>query len=41
VQRGLDLLVEFDHLAADTSGGKPGYGGRPRVTYRINPASRE
>jgi putative DNA primase/helicase len=40
LQRGLDLLVEFDHLAADTPGGKPGYGGRPKVTYRINPASR-
>jgi Protein of unknown function (DUF3987) len=41
VQRGLDLLVEFDHLAADTPGGKPGYGGRPKVTYRINPALRK
>ena len=41
VQRGIDLLVDLDHLAADTSGGKPGYGGRPKVTYRINPASRK
>jgi uncharacterized protein DUF3987 len=40
VQRGIDLLVELDHLAADTSGGKPGFGGRPKVSYRINPASR-
>jgi putative DNA primase/helicase len=40
VQRGLDLLVELDHLAADASSGGPSFGGRPRVTYRINPASR-
>jgi hypothetical protein len=41
VQRGIDLLVELDHLAADTSSGKSGYGGRPKVTYRVNPASRK
>jgi Protein of unknown function (DUF3987) len=41
VQRGIDLLVDLDHVAVDTSGGKPGYGGRPKVTYRINPASRK
>jgi putative DNA primase/helicase len=40
VGRGLDLLVELDHLAADATG-NPGYGGRPRVSYRINPASRQ
>jgi putative DNA primase/helicase len=40
VQRGLDLLVDLDHLAADVSGGKPGSRGRPKVTYRINPASK-
>jgi Protein of unknown function (DUF3987) len=39
VQRGIDLLVDLDHLSADTSGGKPGHGGRPKVTYRMNPAS--
>jgi len=39
VRRGLDLLVELDHLAADVTG-NPGYGGRPKVSYRINPASR-
>jgi Protein of unknown function (DUF3987) len=39
VRRGLDLLVELDHLAANVSG-TPGYGGRPKVAYRINPASR-
>jgi Protein of unknown function (DUF3987) len=36
VQRGLDLLVELDHLAAVTE--KSNYGGRPKVSYRINPA---
>jgi Protein of unknown function (DUF3987) len=39
VRRGLDLLVELDHLAADVAGKNPGYGGRPKVSYRINPAS--
>jgi Protein of unknown function (DUF3987) len=39
VRRGLDLLVELDHLAADVTG-NPGYGGRPKVSYRINPASK-
>jgi putative DNA primase/helicase len=37
VQRGIDLLVELDHLAADASDAKPA-GGRPKVSYRINPA---
>jgi putative DNA primase/helicase len=40
VRRGLDLLVELDHLAADATG-NPGCRGRPKVSYRINPASRE
>ncbi len=40
VRRGLDLLVELDHLAADASG-NPGCRGRPKVPYRINPALRE
>ena len=40
VRRGLDLLVELDHLAADATG-NPGCRGRPKVCYRINPASRE
>src|SRR6516165_10695256 len=39
VRRGLDLLVELDHLAADVSS-TASYGGRPKVSYRINPASR-
>jgi len=39
VRRGLDLLVDLDHLAAQVSG-NTGYGGRPKVSYRINPASR-
>jgi hypothetical protein len=38
IQRGLDLLIELDHLAEMTAG-KAGYGGRPKVSYRINPAS--
>ena len=38
VRRGLDLLVELDHLAADVTG-NPGYGGRPKLSYRINPAT--
>ena len=37
VQRGLDLLAELDHLAAVTE--KSNYGGRPKVSYRINPAN--
>jgi putative DNA primase/helicase len=39
VQRGLDLLVELDHLAA-VEAGKTIYGGRPKTSYRINPATR-
>jgi len=39
VRRGLDLLVDLDHLAAQVSG-NTGYGGRPKVSYRINPVSR-
>jgi hypothetical protein len=39
VRRGLDLLVELDHLA-EIAAQKPSYGGRPKVTYKINPASR-
>jgi putative DNA primase/helicase len=36
VQSGLNLLVEFDWLAADQiTGGSAG--GRPRTVYRINP----
>jgi hypothetical protein len=38
VRRGLDLLVELDHLA-EIEAQKTGYGGRPKVSYRINPAS--
>src|SRR5262249_21983237 len=41
VQRGIRLLGELRPPAAAQSGGKPGYGGRPKVTYRINPASRK
>ena len=37
VQRGIDLLVDLDHLAGDASSGSVG---RPKVTYRINPASK-
>jgi hypothetical protein len=37
VHRGLDLLVDLDHLVADTVAA----GGRPKVSYRINPASGE
>src|SRR5262245_24139146 len=37
VQRGIDLLVDLDHLAADASSSSVG---RPKVTYRINPASK-
>jgi putative DNA primase/helicase len=40
VQCGLDLLVDLDHLAADAAG-NAGYGGRPKVTYRINPATKD
>jgi Protein of unknown function (DUF3987) len=40
VRRGLDLLVELDHLA-EIAAQKTSYGGRPKVTYKINPASRE
>jgi putative DNA primase/helicase len=36
VQRGLDLLAELGHLAAVTE--KSNYGGRPKVSYQINPA---
>jgi hypothetical protein len=36
VQRGLDLLVDLDHLAPEVTGN----GGRPKVAYRINPASK-
>jgi putative DNA primase/helicase len=39
VRRGLDLLVELDHLA-EIAAQKMSYGGRPKVSYRINPASR-
>jgi putative DNA primase/helicase len=39
VRRGLDLLVELDHLA-EVAAQKTSYGGRPKVSYRINPASR-
>jgi hypothetical protein len=39
IQRGLDLLIELDHLA-DVTAGKTGYGGRPKVSYWINPVSR-
>jgi hypothetical protein len=38
VRRGLDLLVELDHVAADVTG-NPGCGGRPKLSYRINPAT--
>ena len=38
IQLGLDLLVDLDHLAE--MGGNRGYGGRPKVTYAINPASK-
>ena len=38
VQLGLNLLVDLDHLMEVTSE-KTSYGGRPRVTYLINPAS--
>jgi Protein of unknown function (DUF3987) len=38
VRRGLDLLVELDHLA-EIAAQKTSYGGRPKVSYRINPAS--
>ena len=40
VQRGLDLLVDLDHLATDAAG-NAGHGGRPKVTYRINPATKD
>ena len=36
VGAGLDLLVDHDHLAAVTPATKP-QGGRPKVTYEINP----
>jgi putative DNA primase/helicase len=39
IGRGLDLLVELDHLA-EIAAQKTSYGGRPKVSYRINPASR-
>ena len=39
VRRGLDLLVEFDHLAVRSSE-KTRYGARPKASYRINPAIR-
>ena len=35
IRRGLDLLVELDHLAADEV--RPVTGGRMRISYRINP----
>jgi putative DNA primase/helicase len=35
---GLNVLVEFDHLAAVESASLP-YGGRPKTIYRINPRS--
>jgi hypothetical protein len=38
VGAGLDLLVDHDHLAAVASAVKP-QGGRPKVTYEINPKS--
>jgi Protein of unknown function (DUF3987) len=40
VQRGLDLLVDLDQLAADAAGNTR-HGGRPKVTYRINPATKD
>ena len=40
VQRGLDLLVDLDHLAVDAAG-NTAHGGRPKVTYRINPATKD
>jgi Protein of unknown function (DUF3987) len=39
IQRGLDLLIELDHLA-EVAAEKHGYGGRPKVSYWVNPASR-
>jgi uncharacterized protein DUF3987 len=36
VRRGLDLLVELDYLAVESSE-KTHYGGRPKASYRINP----
>jgi Protein of unknown function (DUF3987) len=39
IQLGLDLLVDLDHLAArDINAGERG--GRPKVVYTINPASK-
>jgi hypothetical protein len=38
VQRGLDLLVDLDHLAEAVE--KSPSGGRPKTSYRVNPASR-
>jgi Protein of unknown function (DUF3987) len=39
VRRGLDLLVELDYLAVESSE-KTHYGGRPKASYRINPVIR-
>jgi hypothetical protein len=39
VRRGLDLLVEFDHIAVESSE-KTRHGGRPKASYRINPVIR-
>jgi hypothetical protein len=39
VQLGLDLLVDLDHLAAETVPGTERRG-RPKVTYSINPRSK-
>jgi putative DNA primase/helicase len=39
VQLGLDLLVDLDHLAAQAVAGTD-RGGRPKITYAINPRGR-
>jgi Protein of unknown function (DUF3987) len=39
VRRGLDLLVELNYLAVESSE-KTHYGGRPKASYRINPVIR-
>jgi hypothetical protein len=36
LQLGLNLLVDLDYLAPEASGNS-NYGGRPKITYRINP----
>ena len=39
VQLGLDLLADLDHLAAQAAAGTD-RGGRPKITYAINPRGR-